>query len=199
MEFLISLYERWLEIPRWQKWLIISAVGAVIFALLYYVRIVPLQDTLEAEKRKMESLSLVVNRLKTIERRKLDLEKTIRKLERRIEQIEAELPSGREDVSRIIKSISDADSGVQVVSILRGAPAEKKYYVEIPYSLKLKATYPEFISWCEKLSKANRILNFGDISLKAIEVSLDKEDKTSDSERYTTLVELQIKAFNLKR
>jgi len=197
MEFLISLYERWVEIPRWQKWLIISAVGLVIFVLLYYIRIVPLQDTLEAEKRRMESLSLVVNRLKTIERRKLDLEKTIRRLEGRIKQLEAELPSGKEEVSRIIKSISDADSGVQVVSILRGAPVEKKYYVEIPYTLKLKATYPEFLSWCEKLAKANRILNFGDVSLKAIGSESKKEKESSD--RYTTLIDLQIKAFNLKR
>jgi type IV pilus assembly protein PilO len=197
MELLISLYERWQEIPRWQKWLIISAIGVFVFILLYYIRIVPIQNTLQAEKRKMESLSLVVNRLKTIERRKLDLEKTIKKLERRIEQIEAELPSGKEDVSRIIKSISDADSGVRVVSIERGAPAEKKYYVEIPYSLKLKATYPEFISWCEKLSKAHRILNFGDLSIKAIDVNPEKED--AESGRYTVFVELQIKAFNLKR
>ena len=197
MEFLISLYERWGEIPRWQKWLIISAIGIVIFALLYYIRIVPLQDTLEAEKRRMESLSLVVNRLKTIEKRKIDLEKTIQKLERRIKRLESELPSGKEEVSKIIKSISDADSGVQVVSIVRGAPVEKKYYVEIPYSLQLKATYPEFISWCEKLSRANRILNFGDISLKAL--STDSEKEKQENERFTTLIDLQIKAFNLKR
>jgi type IV pilus assembly protein PilO len=197
MEFLISLYERWVEIPRWQKWLIISAIGIVIFALLYYIRIVPLQDTLEAEKRRMESLSLVVNRLKTIEKRKIDLEKTIQKLERRIKRLESELPSGKEEVSKIIKSISDADSGVQVVSIVRGAPVEKKYYVEIPYSLQLKATYPEFISWCEKLSRANRILNFGDISLKAL--STDSEKEKQENERFTTLIDLQIKAFNLKR
>jgi len=197
MEFLISLYERWVEIPRWQKWLIISAIGIVIFALLYYIRIVPLQDTLEAEKRRMESLSLVVNRLKTIEKRKIDLEKTIQKLERRIKRLESELPSGKEEVSKIIKSICDADSGVQVVSIVRGAPVEKKYYVEIPYSLQLKATYPEFISWCEKLSRANRILNFGDISLKAL--STDSEKEKQENERFTTLIDLQIKAFNLKR
>jgi len=197
MEFLIDLYERWMEIPRWQKWLVILTVGLVIFSLLYYIRIVPLKDTLEAEKKKMESLSLVVNRLKAIEKRKLDLERTIRRLEKRIRQLESELPSGKEDVSRIIKSISNAGSGIQILSITRGAPIERKYYVEVPYSLKLKATYPEFISWCERLAKANRILNFGDVSLKAIDAE-SKEEKEGGG-GYTTLIDLQIKAFNLKR
>jgi len=210
MEYLLRLYDRWLEVPRWQKWVLIAIVGVLVFFAFYSLRVVPLKKTLKAEKEQVKTMSLTINKLKAIERSKVNLEKAIGELEGKIAQVEAKLPSGREDVSKIIRSISGAGSGVKIVSIERGSPADKNYYVEVPYIIKLKATYPEFVRWCERLSEASRIFYFGDITLKSItgvktssETSSEgKESSVSqagEDEGYTVFVELQVKAFNLKR
>jgi len=194
MEFLISIYERWIEIPRWQKWLIITSIAIVLFLVLYFLRIVPLSEQLVAEKKKLESLRLTVNRLKVVKKRENKLEKEINNLKKELESIEEKLPTGREEVSKIIRSISEANSGVTIVSIKRGLPASKKYYMETPYNIELKSTYPQFVHWCEKLSKSDRIINFGNLSIRA-----NRSKSGKDMESYTISVSLQIKAFNLKR
>jgi type IV pilus assembly protein PilO len=194
MEFLISIYERWTEIPRWQKGLIIISVAVILFLALYFLRIVPLNEQLLASKEKLESLRLTVNKLKIAEKKKIKLEKEINALKKELETIEEKLPTGKEEVSKIIRSISDADSRVTVVSIKRSSPVSKKYYVEIPYNVELKSTYPQFVRWCEKLSKSDRIINFGDLSIRAA-----KPEREENTENHTINVSLQIKAFNLKR
>ena len=125
---------------------------------------------------------------------KIKLEKEINALKKELETIEEKLPTGKEEVSKIIRSISDADSRVTVVSIKRSSPVSKKYYVEIPYNVELKSTYPQFVRWCEKLSKSDRIINFGDLSIRAA-----KPEREENTENHTINVSLQIKAFNLKR
>ena len=188
MEFLISIYERWREIPRWQKWLTITSMAVVLFLTLYFLRIVPLSEQLLADREELERLRLTVNRLKVVRRKKSKIEEEINNLKRELESIEEKLPTGKEEVSRIIRSISEADDGITVVSIKRGSPISKEYYVEVPYSIELKSTYPQFVRWCEKLSKSDWIINSGTLSIRAIR-----------SENYTISVSLQIKAFNLKR
>ena len=194
MEFLISIYERWIEIPRWQKWLTIISIAIVLFLALYFLRIVPLSEQLLADREKLESLRLTVNRLKVVEKKKNKLEKEINNLKKELESIEEKLPTGKEEVSKIIRSISEANSGVTVVSIKRGSPISRKYYVEVPYNVELKSTYPQFVRWCEKLSESDRIVNFGNLSIRA---SRSKSEK--DTKDYTVSVNLQIKVFNLKR
>lgn len=191
MEFLTNLYEKLIEIPRWQKWLIITLIAVLLLTLLYFSHIRPIKEQLTLKERKFESLSLTVNKLKVVEKRKSKLEKEISKYKNQLNLIESELPTGKEEVSKIIRSISKADDGTTVVSIRRGTPLSKRYYVEVPYSLELKGTYPQFIHWCEKLSKANRILNFGDFSINSI--------SPQKGEDYTIDVNLKITAFNLKR
>ncbi|ADY73036.1 hypothetical protein Dester_0381 [Desulfurobacterium thermolithotrophum DSM 11699] len=195
MEFLINFYEKWLEIPRWQRWFIIIILIAFLFWCLYFLRITPLKEQLLTEKRKLESLESTVNRLKIAKKRKDKLEREITTLRKELLIIESKLPTGKEEVSKIIRSISDADSGVTIVNIQRKLPMDKKYYVEIPYKIELKSTYPQFIHWCENLSKANRILNFGNFSINSI-YNLEKDKKKT---KYTVNVNLEIKAFSLKR
>jgi type IV pilus assembly protein PilO len=194
MEFLISIYERWVGIPRWQKWLIIISIAIVLFLMLYFLRITPLSEQLTVEKKKLESLSLTVNKLKIVKKKRDKLEKEVNNLKKELASIEAKLPTGREEVSKIIRSISRADSGVTVVSIKREPPVSKKYYMEVPYNIELKSAYPQFVRWCERLSRSDRIINFGNLSIRA-----NGSKSGKDTGNYTISVTLQIKAFNLKR
>ncbi|SMP04601.1 type IV pilus assembly protein PilO [Desulfurobacterium pacificum] len=199
MEALRSIYERIKEIPRWQRWIAIIIIGGILYLLLYSTQITPLKENLQRLEKNRNTLLLSVNRLKAVEKRRNVLKQEIAKLENEIRSLESKLPTGTEKVDEIIKSISSADSQMKIMSIKRSNPTQKKYYVETPYQITMIGTYPHFLRWCEKLSKANRILAFGNISIKAIqrtgEVGTDKNSSTKD----TIQVDMKIKAFNLKR
>ncbi|WP_456456647.1 type 4a pilus biogenesis protein PilO [Thermovibrio sp.] len=196
MDFLVSLYERWLNLARWQKWVIIVFVGIFLFSTLYYVKVKPLKEELVRKETEVARLKLIVTRLKVVKKRKKKLEEEIGKLNKEIVKIESKLPTGKEEVSQILRSITDADSGMEILSIKRMSPKNRKYYTEYPYKVELKGNYPDFVKWCEKLSKANRIINFGTIEVKAIPL---KEVEKEGNYRDTVKVKLDIKAFTLKR
>lgn len=200
MEQLISFYERWLHVPRWQKWIIILIFGVILTVLIYYFKIAPLKEELDRKNQEVESLTLTVNRLKIVEKRKQLLIKELEELNKQIEQIESKLPTGKEDVGQIIKSITDADSGMVIKLIERKFPKSHRYYIEYPYKVELIGNYPSFIHWCEKLSKANRIINFGNMELKSLYTSKETrigEGKKEIPKGATLEATLEIKAFTL--
>jgi type IV pilus assembly protein PilO len=196
MEQLTAIYEKWIHLTRWQKWLIILTVGLLLFGFLYFLRISPLKEELNAKKARAEQLKLTVSRLKVIEKRRAELLKKIEELNQKIAEIESKLPTGKEEVSQIIKSITDADSGMVIKLIKKEKQENRKYYIAYPYKVELLGTYPDFIKWCEKLAKANRIINFGNIQIKSIQ---PKSIKDKENYNYTIAVDMRIKAFTLKR
>ena len=198
MDQLISLYERWIHVPRWQKWILILLLGAVVGIFIYYFKIVPLKEVLKQKQNQAESLALTINRLKLVEKRKELLLKELEDLRNKIQQIEAKLPSGKEEVSQIVKSITDSDSGMVIKSIRREESVRHRYYIEYPYQIELIGTYPKYIEWCEKLSKADRIINFGSMKLKSISKVGSKSRRDTKIPKDATVdIVLKIKAFTL--
>jgi len=192
MERLTDIYNYLLNLPRWQRWLIILLLGVLVYAFLYYYRVEPLKKELTERNRKVKSLILTVNRLKVLEKRKKSLELEISQLRKQIEEIEMKLPTGKENVAQIIRSITTADSGMIIEKIERKPQKKEKYFIKYPYEVELIGTYPAFVLWCERLSKANRIINFGPMSLKAL------KEKASSNNKATLLVKLDIEAFTLR-
>jgi type IV pilus assembly protein PilO len=189
MDQIIEVYDYLLKMPRWQKWLIILVLGVVLYTFLLFYKVQPLKKQYLEKKKRLESLSLTVNRLKILEKRKKLLLREISQLRKDIENIEKKLPTGKENVSQIIRSINKSDSKMTIESIVRRSKVSTKYYVKYPYEVILKGTYPSFVSWCEKLSKSERIINFGSISIRSV------MDKSSNS---TIEVKLRVEAFTLK-
>jgi len=199
MEQLNSLYEKWMETPRWQKWILIIILGFMVFGFLYNYRIDPLKRKVIEKQRQLDTLALTISRLRIFEKKKLKLQREIENLRKQIAAIEAKLPTGREEVSQILRSITDADSGMVITFIKREKPVSKRYYEAFPYTVQLVGTYPNLVSWCERLSKVDRIINFGDISV----VEYKSKSRSSKGEEkqppYTVTATLKLKAFTLKR
>jgi len=194
-----GLVEKWNQMPRWQKWIVALLSGALIFGALYWFKVQPLKEQLAVKKQQAERLALVVSKLRAVEKRKEKLEKEIEELNQQIAQIEAKLPTGKEEVSQILKSITDADSGMVITSIVRGKEEDREYYIAYPYRVKLKGKYPNFVAWCERLSQADRIINFGGIEVKSLQEEEELEPTEEKAQDYTIETTLEIKAFTLKR
>jgi type IV pilus assembly protein PilO len=203
MEHLSSLYERWVNLARWQKWLIIAAVGVITFLALFAFRVKPLKEELVYKESQVESLSSNLNRLKVIERRRDTLKREIERLEREIEKIESMLPTGEERVSQILNSITGADSGMLLLSVKKEPELSTKYYLIHPYTVKLLGNYPSFVKWCERLSRSSRIFNFEGIQIHSTNPTklhgVRESQKGQAPPQYTIWAEVKLNAFTLKR
>jgi len=202
MDSFEGIKERWELIPRWQKWFGFAVLLCLIYFLVYVQQVKPRQQKMQVLKKQVEQLTLKVNRLKAVEKRKGALEKEIKELTLKIEALESKLPTGKEEVSKIIKAITKTGSHVRVDYIERKSPVQKQYYVEIPYLLKLSFRYPDFIAWCERLSSVDRIINFSDmtlVSFKGYGRNKGKKKQKLEERQFTVRANLIIKAFNLKR
>jgi len=212
MEAINSLYERWNQLPRWQRWLLSILAGLILFFALRYFLINPTLQELEAKRKVKEQLQLTVSRLKIVEKNKEKLDREIAELTQKIEEIENQLPTGKEEVSQIIRTITADTDGIVLESIRRKGerkkektrgkkgkktvekkvqkPEKETYYREYTYEVNLKGTYPTFVKWCEAVSQAERILDFGNLEVKALE-------KPEDG--YTVEAKVELKAFTLKK
>ena len=190
MEALNELLQKFKSFPQWQRWAIIVILGSLTFWLLFNFKIKPLKEELDRKKAEAEQLALTVSRLKVIEKRKKALEKEIEELKKRIADLEKELPTGKEDVAQILKSIATQNKAINIEFLKREKEEKHKYYEAYPYTVIIKTTYPNFLWWCEQLSEVERIINFANI-----------EVVSADSKPFSNSIraKMRIKAFTLKK
>ncbi|WP_457567396.1 type 4a pilus biogenesis protein PilO [Desulfurobacterium sp.] len=210
--FLGDLKDRWSEIPKWQKW-IGYIVILIVIAFVYKMNVLdPLKLRVEQLNRQVAQKKVQVTRLLAVEKRRNELKKEISELRTRIASLESKLPTGREEVSGIIKSIAKNTGNTEVGMIRRGKEQSKEYYNQIGYKVVMKTRFPNFISWCKSIAKANRIMTFGDMSMiglhpekkkVTVEEVVDgkkvKKEKEYYSYKYTVQVNLNLNAYTLKR
>ncbi|WP_456438438.1 type 4a pilus biogenesis protein PilO [Desulfurobacterium sp.] len=210
--FLDDFKERWSEIPKWQKW-IAYIVILIIILYVYKMNVIdPLNMKIEQLNRQISQKRVQVARLLAVEKRRNELKKEIVNLKSRIAALEAKLPTGREEVSGIIKSIAKNTGNTEIGLIRRGKEQSKEYYNQIDYTVVMKTRFPNFISWCKSLVKANRIMTFGDMSMvglapekkkmtveKIVNGKRQKKEKEYYSYKYTVQVNLNLNAYTLKR
>jgi len=192
MEALNELIERLKAVPQWQRWLIIVVLGALIFWLLYNFNIQPLKEELVQKRQEAERLALTVSRLKVVEKRKKALEEEIETLRKKIAELEEKLPTGREDVAQILRALATENQNIRVQYLKREQEEKHKYYEAYPYTVILEGAYPDFLWWCEKLSKAERIINFANTEVTA----LQSQDGLQNA---PVRVKMVIKAFTLTK
>ncbi len=203
-----DLKDRWTEIPKWQKWIgYLFLLIAIIF--VYKMQVLdPIEMRIKQLSMQVEQKRTRVAKLKIVEKRRDALNKEIAQLKDAIAKLESELPTGKEAVSNIIKAIAESVKSTKVEMIKRGKEKENEYYKTIDYSVILSSRYPNFISWCENIVKAKRVMTFGTISMvaldpkkKEIEIETDgkKEKRSIFIYPYTLQINLKLNAYTLKR
>ncbi len=192
-----AIRDRWETIPKWQKWIAYAVLLLILSGIFFKLSIQPKLVKRDILSQEVASYRTRVAQLRIIEQRKKALEKEIARLKEKTKQIEKVLPTGKEDVGTIIKTISENATGLEVIEIQRGKPIEKKYYEQIPYKITLNARYPEFVKWCERLMKADRILTLGKFNIKSRVPPIRLAGQNGMS-RYTMEATFTINAYVLR-
>jgi len=144
----------------------VVCLGAVFGFWKFYVSEV--QADIALRQTRLTALRADVDRGVATARQLPQFEEQVNKLEQRLESLRQVLPEEK-DVADILRRIQGlaTKSNLTIQRFQPGKVVQQKLYAEIPYKLQAEGTYHNLGYFFDQVSKFPRIINIGDIALKA--------------------------------
>jgi type IV pilus assembly protein PilO len=145
---------------------VVVCLGAVFGFWKFYVSEV--QADIAMRQTRLTALRADVDRGVATARQLPQFEEQVNKLEQRLESLRQVLPEEK-DVADILRRIQGlaTKSNLTIQRFQPGKVVQQKLYAEIPYKLQAEGTYHNLGYFFDQISKFPRIINIGDIALKA--------------------------------
>jgi type IV pilus assembly protein PilO len=145
----------------------LSAVAAVVF-WTYYAQ--PAQERIDQRRAELASVQAEIARGNATARRLPEFREEIAALEAQLDRLRTILPE-EQDVGDLLRRVQGM--ATQSNLIIRGftpqAVARRQMHMEWPIGLQLEGTYHNLGDFLERVSKFPRIINVGDIHIRAKE------------------------------
>lgn len=144
---------------------VVSALGTFGF-WKFYVREV--QADIEARQTRLIALRADIAKGVATARRLPEFQSQVTELEHRLETLRQVLPEEK-DVADILRRVQGlaTQSNLTIQRFTPQAPKQQTLYAELPFKLQAEGTYHNFGYFFDRISKFPRIINIGDLSLKA--------------------------------
>jgi type IV pilus assembly protein PilO len=145
---------------------VVVCVGAVFGFWKFYVSEV--QADIDLRQNRLAGLRADVDKGVATARQLPQFEDQVAKLEQRLESLRQVLPEEK-DVADILRRIQGlaTKSNLTIQRFQPGKVVQQKLYAEIPYKLQAEGTYHNLGYFFDQVSRFPRIINIGEIALKA--------------------------------
>ena len=164
------------KLPFPQKVAMLVAALAAIAGLFYYSMITPIEEAIVQAQTKEKNLKTELEKLqKEAAARKPDeLVKEKQALEdEKLSYVEM-LPKSAEMV-KFISGLSETatSAGLELVSVEKGKPSNRNFYMQIPIMMVVSGTYRELIGFMRAVAeKDRRVVNIRNLKIKAPELDV---------------------------
>jgi type IV pilus assembly protein PilO len=140
------------------------------------------QESIDAQRTQLADLQSQIQRGRAAELRLPAFRRELAALEARMAHLRAVLPDER-DVADLLRRVQGmaTESSLTILGFTPKPVARKELYVEWPIGLKLQGTYHDLGGFLERVSKFPRIINVGELKVKAIEKPLDGATITAEA------------------
>ena len=141
-------------------------VGAVFGFWKFYV--VEMQSDIVARQTRLTALRADIAKGVATARRLPQFQADVTQLEQRLENLRAVLPEEK-DVADILRRVQGlaAQSSLNIQRFTPQEPKQEALYASLPYKVKAEGTYHNLGLFFDRISKFPRIINVGDITIKA--------------------------------
>ena len=145
---------------------VVVCAGAVFGFWHFYVSEV--QADIALRQTRLTALRADIDKGIATARQLPQFEEQVTKLEQRLESLRQVLPEEK-DVADILRRIQGlaTKSNLTIQRFTPGKVVEQKLYAEIPFKLQAEGTYHNLGYFFDQVSKFPRIINIGEIALKA--------------------------------
>ena len=127
------------------------------------------QAEIDAGQTRLTALRGDIARGVATARRLPEFQAQVTELERRLETLRQVLPEEK-DVAEILRRVQGlaTQSNLTIQRFTPQAPIQQALYAELPFKLQAEGTYHNLGFFFDRLSKFPRIINIGDMSIKAM-------------------------------
>jgi type IV pilus assembly protein PilO len=145
---------------------VVVCAGAVFGFYHFYVQEV--QADIGIRQTRLVNLRADVTKGMATARRLPEFESQVTQLEQKLEGLRAVLPEEKDvaDILRRIQALA-AQSNLTIQRFTPQPTVQQSIYAEVPFKLKAEGTYHDLGYFFDRISKFPRIINVGDISIKA--------------------------------
>ena len=146
---------------------VLSIAGAGVF-WNWYAR--PAQEDIALRLAQLQTIRAEVVRGQQTARELPQFRKRVTALEQELSNLSRQLPE-EQDVADLLRRVQGmaTESNLTIRGFTPQAAAAKQLHMEWPIGLKLEGRYHDLGTFLERVSKFPRIINVGDIKIKAIE------------------------------
>jgi type IV pilus assembly protein PilO len=156
----------WSELPVKSKLLIIVVAAIAISGGLYYLYYKPIIDANEATSKQVAGLKTENDSLRPYDNKLKDLDVQIGNLTQQLEQMKQIVPDEKEPDSFIRMVNATANSaGIEVRSYTTKPTESKEFFVEAPFDIELDGPYYSVLTFFDKMSKLERIINVSNLQM----------------------------------
>lgn len=134
----------------------------------YYAQ--PAQQDIEARRTKLQSIRADIARGERTARELPQFRQRVATLEAQLADLSRQLPE-EQDVADLLRRVQGmaTESNLTIRGFTPAAVAKKQLHMEWPIGLKLEGRYHDLGAFLERVSKFPRIINVGDIKIKAVD------------------------------
>jgi type IV pilus assembly protein PilO len=158
---------------------VVIGAAAVAGFWNYYAR--PANVEIEARQVTLTQVRAEINRGQMTARRLPEFRQEVAALELQLDRLRAVLPEER-DVADLLNRINGmaTESNLRVLGFIPAATSKKTLHTEWPIGLRLEGSYHDLGMFLERISKFPRIINVGNMKVKAREQQNARSTVTID-------------------
>jgi type IV pilus assembly protein PilO len=169
------------------------AFAATAIFWTYYAQ--PAQASIDERGARLAAMRVDIARGQATARRLPEFRKEIAALELQLERLRAVLPE-EQDVADLLRRVQGmaTQSNLTIRGFTPQTVAKKQLHMEWPIGLQLEGTYHDLGDFLERVSKFPRIINVGDLRIRAKEAAAGGSETITAECTATTFVLLETPA-----
>lgn len=144
------------------------ALAGVAAAAFFNFYVSPLQVEMTMQREKLASLRTDINKGLTIARQLPQFKQQIADLEAKLRSLQAVLPEEKDfgDLLRRVQALA-LQSNLKVMKFTPATAVTKQLHAELPFNVEVEGNYHNLALFFDRVSKFQRIINIGNIKIKA--------------------------------
>lgn len=145
----------------------VVVAGLAVFGFWNFY-VTEMQADIEIRQARLNTLRADISRGLATARRLPEFQAQVTELEQRLDGLKAVLPE-QKDVAEILRRVQGlaTQSNLSIQRFTPQAPKQQQLYAELPHKLQAEGTYHDLGLFFDRISKFHRIINVGEVSIKA--------------------------------
>lgn len=163
-----ELFDRVLEMPVRQRVLLLVGSVFLLFFLYGYMLYLPRNAEIAEKEENLVALQQDRDRKAALIANLPQLRQEVADLNAALKQAVAQLPDTKE-IPDLLSGISAVarEAGLEIQQFRQKQETYQDFYAEVPVEILVKGTYWQVESFLKRVSELTRIVNVGDIGIKA--------------------------------